>query len=232
LTSRLDLSLTEPERRLAARLAGRWNDLLYVPGPGFALPLEPGLYASSFIVVLEGEPALRVSSLRVPAFGGDLCRIRLEPLASYRLPHFGSFFEPERRGVIYAMSGDRRTAAAHPPDQPGWSYDGPSLADHLRAVPTVRVVRERVAGGRDDGTFAWSADRGIALTGADGQESLFLARPAESEDAVLAVTAGLYRALLDPSAPSVPGASPAELLGYGDWPGPLDVAVDLAPLTL
>jgi hypothetical protein len=230
LTSRLDLSLTEPERRLAAALAGRWNDLLYVPGAGLALPLEPGFYASAFIVALEGAPALRISSLRIPAFGADLCRIRLEPLASYPLTRFGSFFEPERRGMIYAMSGDRRAAAPRPPDQPGWSYEGPSLADHLRIVSEVRVLRERVAGGRGDGAFAWSADRGIALTGADGQESLFLARPAESEDAVLAVTAGLYRALLDPSAPPVPGASPAELLGYGDWPGPLDVAVDLEPL--
>jgi hypothetical protein len=230
LTRRLDLSLTEPERRHAAALCGRWTDVLYVPGPGFTSALEPGVYASAFVILPQAGAAIRISSLTVPAFGGDLCRIRLEPVVGFRLLQLGSFFEPSRRGRIFAMTGDRRAAAARPPDQPGWSYDGPALTESLGAVTAVHIVRERVSGGAGDGAFAWSADRSLALTRADGERSLLLARPADSDDAVLIVRAGLYRALLDPSAPPVPGATRAELLGYGDWPKPLDVSVELETL--
>jgi hypothetical protein len=230
VSRRLDLELTEPERRHAAALRGRWNDLLYVPGPGFASALEPGLYASSFVILLEGGPALRVSSLTVPAFGGDLCRIRLEALVSFRWENLGSFFEPGRRGRIFAMSTDRRAGATRPPDQPGWSYEGPPLGEPFAAVTAVRIVRERVSGGAGDGAFAWSADRALALTRADGAHSLLLARPTDSDDAVLVARAGLYRGLLDPAAPRVPGAGPAELLGYGDWAPPLEISVELEVL--
>jgi hypothetical protein len=227
LTRVVDLSLPEPERRLAASLVGRWNDLLYVPGPGFVSPLEPGLYASSFVVVLAGGPAVRVTTLSVPAFGGDLCRLRLEPLASFRLTSFGSFFEPARRGVIYTMSADRRAGSARPPDRSGWTYEGEPLGGRLGAPSRVRVLRERVRGGAGDGAFAWVADRGLALTGLGGDESLFLARPGESEAAVFLPAPALYRALLDPAAPAVPGATRAELLGHGDWGTRVDVAVEL-----
>src|SRR5262249_29973721 len=90
----LDLSLPGAELRRAARLRGRWTDLMYVPGPGFTSPVESGLYTSSFVIVpVDGRP-LRVSSFAVPAFGGELCRLRFEPLVSYRPDNLGSFFEP------------------------------------------------------------------------------------------------------------------------------------------
>jgi hypothetical protein len=232
VTRRLDLALTEPERRHASALCGRWNDLLYVPGPGFASALEPGSYTATFVIPLGSGPALRVSSLTVPAFGGDLCRIRLEALQRFRLQNLGSFFEPERRGRVFVMSADRRAGSTRPPDQEGWSYDGSPLGDRLGSVSAVSVLRERVSGGAGDGAYAWSADRALVLTGADGEHSLLLARPTDSDEAVLIARAGLYRALLDPAAAPVPGASAAELLGYGDWPKPFDVAVELESLAL
>jgi hypothetical protein len=231
LTRARALVLSEPEHRLAALLIGRWRDCLYAPGPGVQSPLEPGVYASSFIVLPEDGPALRVSSLVVPAFGGDLCRIRLEPLLDYRLQRFGSLFEPSRRGTIYAMAADRRGGGARSPDQPGWSAEDPSLVERLSAVTRVRVLRERIDGGRGDGAFSWVADRGLALTGPGGEESLFLARPDEDERAVLASPLGLYRALLDPAITPVPGASHAELLGYGDWAQPFTVSIEALPLS-
>ncbi len=231
MTHSLDLTLPAAERRWAAALAGRWADFLYVPGPGFASPLEPGLYTSSFVIAPEDGPAVRVSSLVVPAFGGDLCRLRLEPVVSFRLESLGSFFDTDRRGTVYATSDDRRGGVARPPDRPGWSYEGPPLAERLGAVTHVRVLRERVAGGIRDGAFSWVADRGLVLTGAGGEETLLLAQPTESEHAVLVPASGLYRVLLDPGAPAVPGATQAEILGYGDWPSPLDIEVEVGPLT-
>ena len=52
--------------------------------------------------------------------------------------------------------------------------------------------------------FAWVADRGLAFTGADGQESLLLAAPDSSEQALLVTGMGFYRALVDPAAPQLP----------------------------
>jgi len=227
LTRALDLSLPEPERRRAAGLIGTWRDLLYVPGPGFVSPLEPGLYRSSFIIVPAGGQAVRVSSFVVPAFGGELCRLRLEPLVAYRPENLGSFFDPRRRGVVYAMSADRRTGGPRAPDRREWSYEGPSLAGGLGEVRRVRVLRERVRGADGGGVIAWTADRALVLTGADGQDRVLLARPDESEQVAFVSALGLYRALLDPAAPAVPGATPADLLGYGDWAPPLDIAVEL-----
>jgi len=42
-------------------------------------------------------------------------------------------------------------------------------ADHR--VERVRLIRERVTGGAGDGAFSWVADRGLALTGAGGEEN-------------------------------------------------------------
>jgi hypothetical protein len=75
---------------------------------------------------------------------------------------------------------------------------------------------------------SWVADRGLALPGADGKESLLLA-VADSDDRVAVLPeVALYRALLDPTAPLVPGATVRELLGYGDWDGEMEIAVELA----
>jgi hypothetical protein len=231
LTRTFDLSLPEPERRRAALLRGAWRDLLYVPGPGFTSPIEPGIYSSSFVIVSADGRALRVSSLVVPAFGGELCRLRLEPLASYRPENLGSFFEASRRGRVYAMSADRRTGLARPPDEPGWSYDGGSLTARLADVRQVQLLREHVSGGAGDDTFSWVADRGLVLTSSTHGESLLLALPTASEHAALISPPGLYRALFDPAALPVPGASPAELLGYGDRERPFDVEIHLETLS-
>lgn len=229
----LDLRLPEPERRRAADLVGGWRDFLYVPGPGFASPLEPALYRSSFVIVPADGRALRMSSFVVPAFGGELCRLRLEPLVSFRPENLGSFFEPSRRGMVYALSRDRRGGAARPPVEPGWSYDGPSLRPRLVSVGRLRVLREHVRGASGGESFSWAADRGVVLTGADGSESLLLATPESSEQAILVSAVGLHRALLEPAAPETPGATVRELLGYGDWEARLEIIVeleDLAPL--
>src|SRR5438034_392196 len=162
--------------------------------------------------------------------GGGRCRLRLEPLVSFRSDKLGSFFEPSRRGVVYAMSPDRKTGAARPPSRAGWSYDGPSLQPRLSRVDRVRLLRERVTGGSGDAVFAWVADRGLAFTGADGRESLLLAAPDSSEQALLVTGMGFYRALVDPAAPATPGATARELLGYGDRADELRIEVDVEPL--
>jgi hypothetical protein len=225
-----ELLLPDPERRRAAGLAGRWRDFLYVPGPAFSSPLEPGLYRSSFVIVPAEGRALRVSSFVVPAFGGDLCRLRLEPLVSWRPENLGSFFEPRRRGTIYAMSADRKSVAARPPNRQDWSYTGPSTRPRLETVTRVTLIRERVTGGSGQGVFSWVADRGLVLTGADGQESLLLAAPEGSEDALFLSTPGFYRALFDRSAPERPGALIKDLLGYGDWEDELQTQLEIEAL--
>jgi hypothetical protein len=230
LTQGFDLRLPEPERRRAAGLATRWHDLLYIPGPGFTSPLDPGLYRSTFVIVPAEGRAVRVSSFVVPAFGGELCRLRLEPLVSFRADNLGSFFEPRRRGVVYAMSPDRKTGAARPPDRPEWSYQGPSLQPRLERAERVRLIRERVTGGCGDSAFSWVADRGLVIVGGDDRDMLLLARPDESEQAVFVTGLGFYRALLDPAAPETPGATVRELLGYGDRGDELRIEVEIEPL--
>jgi hypothetical protein len=216
LTPAFDLLLPEPERRRAAALATRWRDLLYTPGPHFASPLDPGLYRSTFVIVPVEGRAVRVSSFVVPAFGGELCRLRLEPVASFRAETLGSFFEPHRRGAVFAMSADRKTRAAQPPTRPGWSYQGPSLRPRLEGAENVRLIRERVSGSDGDSAFSWVADRGLVVAGADGRDTLLLAGPDGSEQALLVTGPGFHRVLLDPAAPRTPGAGVKELLGYGD----------------
>jgi hypothetical protein len=230
LSRALDLTLPDPERGWAAGLAGRWDDLLYAPGPGFASPLEPGVYRSALVIVTAAGPALRVSSHVMPAFGGDLCRLRIEPLASYRREHLGSFFEPARRGIVYAMSADRRSGGPQPPDRPEWAYPGPSLAPALGEVTRVRVLRERAAARDAIGAIGWMADRGLALTGRDGTDVLLLAHPDDPEQVALICALGLHRPLLDPTGLSIPGATPRELLGYGDRDAPFELTMELEPL--
>jgi len=209
----IELLMPEPERRRAGALRGGLADFLYVPNPDFTSPLDPGLHRSTFILVMADKQAVRVSSFVVPAFGRELCRLRIEPVQGYRPESLGSFFEPSRRGLVYSLSGDRQSVAARPPDRSGWSYEGPSLGARLGSIAQVLVVQETVSR-EDEGE--WTADRGLVLIGADGQESLLLAEAAPDDHAAFLPTVGIYRALFDPLAPVAPGASPQELLGYGD----------------
>jgi hypothetical protein len=230
MTRTLDVTLPDSERRWAASLAGAWSDLLYRPGPHFASPLEPGLFRASFVLVPRGAVAVRITSLVVPAFGGELCRLRLEPVPT--LPHdtFGSFFEPARRGRVWSMGADRRSPGSHAPEEKDWYYDGPSLAGGLGAITRVRVLRERVRAGAGEGGHAWTADRGLVLTSAAGGESLLLALPEREEHALFLPAVGPYRVLVDPGAPATPGAGARELLGYGDHGEPFDLTLEVLPL--
>jgi hypothetical protein len=187
-----------------------------VPNPDFTSPLEPGLHRSTFILVMADKQAVRVSSFVVPAFGRELCRLRIEPVQSYRPESLGSFFEPSRRGLIYSMTGERGRVDARPPVEPSWSYQGPPLDGRLGRVAQVLVVTESVSRLLEGVEVGWHAARGLALISADGQESLLLAEPGPGDNAAFLPSVGIYRRLLDPSAPAVPGASAAELLGYGD----------------
>ncbi len=216
MSNYIELLMPEPEARRAAALRAGLADFLYVPGPAFTSPLEPGLYRSSFILVMAAGQAVRVSSFVVPAFGRELCRLRLEPVQSYRQESLGSFFEPSRRGLIYAMSDERGRVDARRPAEPGWSYQGPPLDGRLGRVAQVLVVTESVNRLLEGEEVGWRAARGLALIGADGQESLLLAETGPGDNAAFVPTVGIYRPLLDPSAPAVPGASTADLLGYGD----------------
>jgi hypothetical protein len=213
----IELLMPEPEARRAAALRDGLSDVLYIPGPDFTSPLEPGLFRSSFILVMANGQAVRVSSFIIPAFGRELCRLRLEPVQNYHRESLGSFFEPSRRGLIYALSGERGRVDARAPAEPGWSYDGPPLAARLGKIREVLVVTETVRPHEDEET-EWQADRGLVLIAADGQESLLLAEPGPGDSAVFLPTSGIYRALFDPVAPAVPGASEQELLGHGDLP--------------
>lgn len=228
-TPRIALSLPAAEQRLAAGLAGPWLDLLYAPGPGFTSLLDPGVFRASFVVVLAGSPMVRVSSFVTPAFGGELCRLRLEPLETPPGERLGSFFEPSRHGLVYVMSGDRGSRA---PDRADWSYQGESLGPRLGRVARVQVLRERVAGFDNGEPIGWVADRGLVLLGADGGESLFLAEPEGGEQAAFLPAAGAHRILLDPSHTATPGASVQELLGHGDRDSALEVTVELETLAV
>jgi hypothetical protein len=230
MTRALDVTMPDSERRWAAALAGAWSDVLYGPGPGFASPLEPGLFRASFVLVPRGAVAVRITSLVVPAFGGELCRLRLEPVPT--LPHdtFGSFFEPKRRGRVWSMGADRRSPGAYAPDEKDWYYGGPALAGGLSDIKRVRVLRERVRAGAGEGAHTWSADRGLVFTSAAGGESLLLALPEREEHALFLPAVGPYRVLVDPAAPATPGAGARELLGYGDHEEPFELTLELAPV--
>jgi hypothetical protein len=230
MTRAVDLTLSAPERRWANALAASWSDLLYRPGPGFASPLEPGFFRSSFVVVPAGAVAVRITSMVVPAFGGELCRLRLEPLPTLAHETFGSFFDPTRRGRIWSMGADRRSPGAYAPDEKDWFYEGAPLAARLGETTRVRVLRERVRAGSGDGAHAWTADRGLVFTSVAGTESLLLAQPEREEHALFLPAVGPYRVLLDPAAPTTPGAGARELLGYGDHEEPFDLTVLLEPL--
>lgn len=220
----LDLHLPEPEWRRAGRLAAPWADLLYVPGPGLASEMDPGCYRTTLFVALASGELVRMSSLTVPAFGGSLCRLRLEPVTSVRHDALGSFFEPARQGLVFAFTADRRSGAVWPPADPAWRYGGPALRASLEGGGRVRVLRET---GRLPGGAAWTADRGLVIASGEGHEALVLAVPDDAERVAFLPALGVYRALVDPSAPERPGADRRELLGHGGREAPLVLDVEV-----
>jgi hypothetical protein len=222
----VDLTLPAPERDLLRALAAPWRDLLYAPGPAFTSPLDPGAYRSSLVIVPAAGPAIRVSSLVMPAFGGDLCRLRLEALPHPPAPSLGSFFEPARTRTDYALTPERGAAAARAPDRAEWRYAGASLAPRLSRLRGLSLLRER-GRGRDG---SWVADRGVAFTGADGAPSLVLAIAEPAEATLFLPAPGLYRALLEPAVPPHPGVTVRDLLGHGDRGGDVETTVELIPL--
>lgn len=219
----VDLRLPDGERALAASLGRAWRDFLYTPGPGFTSPLDPGAYRSTFVVVPATGSPVRMSSRVVPAFGGELCRLHLEPLERYRAESLGSFFDPSRTGTVYAFAPDQGSGAARPPEPTQWRYAGPPLAARLGPGVSLQLIRERGRGP----DVSWEADRGILLAGADGLGGLLLSMAEASESALFLPTMGLHRALLDPGPAAVPGVTARGLLGYGDWGADVDVAVEL-----
>src|SRR5229473_1718569 len=122
----VDLKLPDRERALLGPLVAPWHDLLYAPGPGFTSPLDPGAYRTSVVIVPAAGPAIRVASVVTPAFGGELCRLRLEALPHAPPPSLGSFFHPSRTGTIYALTPERGAAAAQAPERAEWRYAGVS----------------------------------------------------------------------------------------------------------
>jgi hypothetical protein len=177
------------------------------------------------VVVPAESPAIRISSTVTPAFGVELCRLQLEPLPDYRAEMLGSFFDPERRGRIFAMSKEREALSARPPDGAGWSYAGPSLGERLGRVERVRLVRERVAARLDGQAVGWTADRGLVLDVPGREPCLLLASAESAQQALFLPVPRLYRALLASSA-AAPGATARELLGYGEWPGDFELALE------
>ena len=221
----IELPLPATERALIAALAGPWRDLLYVPGPDFTSPLEPGLFRSAFVVITATGPAVRISSVIMPAFGTELCRLQLEAIPTLRVEMLGSFFDPERRGQVYLMSRERDAAAARPPDRAGWSYEGPPLGARLGRVERVRLIRERVAAKLDGQNVGWTADRGLIIDVSGEEPCLLLASPERAEHALFLPVPRLYRALLGGGV-AAPGATARELLGYGEWPESFELALE------
>jgi hypothetical protein len=80
------------------------------------------------------------------------------------------------------------------------------------------------------GDCSWQADRGLALTGADGALSLVLAVAEPAEAALFLPSPGLYRTLLDPAATPKPGVTVRDLLGHGDRDDGVETTIELLPL--
>ena len=241
----IELALPAAERARAAVLGAPWRDLLYVPGLDFTSPLEPGLFRSALVVVPADGPAIRISSIVMPAFGIELCRLQIEALPDHRADMLGSFCEPERRGPGaqriagvphrqadcgeqqhgFVMSKERDALAARATDRAGWSYAGPSLGDRLGRVERVRLIRERVAAKLGGQAVGWTADRGLVIDVRDSEPCLVLASAESAEEALFLPVPRLYRALLTPTA-AAPGATARDLLGYGEWPEALELALE------
>jgi len=222
----VELKLPDRERVLLAALDRPWRDLLYAPGPGFTSSLDPGAYRTSLVIVPVDGPAIRVSSSITPAFGGELCRLRLEAL-SQEPPSLGSFFDPARTGTVYALTPGRGVAAARAPERVEWRYAGASLASRFARIGGLRLLRERGRGPYG----SWDADRGLVISAADGGESLVLAIAQPAEAALFLPSPGLYRTLLDPAIAPKPGVTARDLLGHGDRDEAAEVTIEILPLS-
>lgn len=222
----VDLTVPEAERALVRSLLAPWRDLLYLPGPGFTTPLDPGAYRSSLVIVPADGPAVRVSSVVVLAFGAELCRLRFEALPGAPATRLGSFFDLSRGGIVYAFSPDRGAVAGRAPDRAEWRYGGPPLAVALSRIRALRLLREEGRG--PDGS--WAADRGLVITGRDGAARLVLAVTDPPEAALLLPVPGLHRILLDPAIPPPPGVTVCGLLGHAEHGEPLEVTIGLRDL--
>jgi hypothetical protein len=222
----VDLTLPDRERDLSRSLIAPWRDLLYAPGPGFTSPLDPGAYRTSVVIIPDAGPPIRISSVVSPAFGGELCRLRLEALPHDPPTSLGSFFDLSRPGTVYALTPERGVAAARAPERVEWRYEGVSLGSRLGRIRGLHLLRER--GRVGDGS--WQADRGLVLTGADGTPSLMLAVTEPAEAALFLPLPGLYRMLLDPTTAPQPGVTVRDLLGHGDRDDGAEVTIELLPL--
>ena len=211
---------------LSSPLFSPWRDLLYAPGPDFTSPLDPGAYRTSIVIVPVTGPAVRFSSVVMPAFGGEVCRLRLEALPHDPPPSLGSFFDLARTGTVYALTPERGLAAARAPARAEWRYAGASLASRLGRIGGLRLLRERGRGL----AASWEADRGLVFIGADEVTSLVLAMAEPDESALFLPSLGLYRAMLDPAAPRQPGVTVPDLLGHGDRDDPSTSHVALLAL--
>ena len=70
----------------------------------------------------------------------------------------------------------------------------------------------------------WTADRGLVIDVSDSEPCLLLASAESAEEALFLPVPRLHRALLGSSA--APGATARDLLGYGEWPEPFDLALE------
>lgn len=174
----------------------------------------------------DAGPAIRISSVVTPAFGGELCRLRLEALPHDPPASLGSFFDLSRPGTVYALTPEPGAAAARAPDRAEWRYEGVSLGTRLGRIRGLRLLREHGRGGRG----SWRADRGLVVTGADGAPSLVLAVAEPAEAALFLPSPGLYRMLLDPAAAPQPGVTVRDLLGHGDRDDDVEVTIELFPI--
>jgi hypothetical protein len=222
----VSLRLPDHERELLAALVSPWRDLLYAPGPDLTSPLDPGAYRTSVVIVPVAGPAIRISSVIMPAFGGEVCRVRLEALPHDPPSSLGSFFDLARTGTVYALSPERAVAPARAPERAEWRYGGASLASRLGRISGIRLLRERGRGAAG----SWEADRGVVITGADASSCLVLGTAEPSETTLFLPTLGLYRAVVDPAAARQPGVTVSDLLGHGDRDDPVEVTAELHPV--
>lgn len=222
----VSLRLPDHERDLLQSLVSPWRDLLYAPGPDLTSPLDPGAYRTSIVIVPVAGPAMRLSSVVMPAFGGELCRLHLETLPHDPPPSLGSFFDLTRTGTVYALTPERGVAAGRAPDRAEWRYGGVSLAPRLGRIRGMRVLHERGRGAAG----SWDADRGFVITGADGEPGLVLGAAEPGEATLFLPTLGLYRVVVDPAAARQPGVTVSDLLGHGDRDDPVEITVELHPV--